>query len=136
MGGDIAAWCAFRGLRVTLADMKPEPIASALKRPAGLYHKISRKSIEIRDALDRLIPDLRGDGIHKADIVIEAVPENRELKQKVYAEIEPQLKHNAILATNTSSISLEELCSSLELRNGSSACIFSNPCRACSSSKW
>ena len=114
MGGDIAAWCAFRGLRVTLADMKPEPIASALKRAAGLYHKISRKSIEIRDALDRLIPDLKGDGIRKADIVIEAVPENRELKQKVYADIEPQLKHNAILATNTSSIPLEELCSTLE----------------------
>jgi 3-hydroxyacyl-CoA dehydrogenase / enoyl-CoA hydratase / 3-hydroxybutyryl-CoA epimerase len=35
-GGDIAAWCAFLGLRVTLADMKPEPIASALNRAAGL----------------------------------------------------------------------------------------------------
>ena len=73
MGGDIAAWCAFRGLRVTLADMKPEPIAGALKRAAGLYQNISRKSTEIRDALDRLIPDLKGDGIRKADIVIEAV---------------------------------------------------------------
>ena len=114
MGGDIAAWCAFRGLRVTLADMKPEPIASALKRAADLYHKISRRSIEIRDALDRLIPDLKGDGLRKADIVIEAVPETRELKRKVYADIEPQLKHDAILATNTSSIPLEDLCSTLE----------------------
>lgn len=114
MGGDIAAWCAFHGLRVTLADIKPEPIAGALKRAAGLYQKISRKPIEIRDALDRLIPDLKGDGVRKADIVIEAVPENRELKQKIYADTEPQLKHDAILATNTSSIPLEELCSALE----------------------
>ena len=53
--------------------MKPEPIAGALKRAAGLYQNISRKSTEIRDALDRLIPDLKGDGIRKADIVIEAV---------------------------------------------------------------
>ena len=44
LGGDIAAWCAFLGLRVTLADMKPEPIASALKRAAGLY----QNSIEAR----------------------------------------------------------------------------------------
>jgi 3-hydroxyacyl-CoA dehydrogenase len=48
LGGDIAAWCAFLGLRVTLADMKPEPIASALKRAAGLYQNVSPKSIEAR----------------------------------------------------------------------------------------
>jgi hypothetical protein len=48
LGSDIAAWCAFLGLRVTLADMKPEPIASALKRAAGLYQNVSRKSIEVR----------------------------------------------------------------------------------------
>jgi 3-hydroxyacyl-CoA dehydrogenase / enoyl-CoA hydratase / 3-hydroxybutyryl-CoA epimerase len=114
MGGDIAAWCAFQGLRVTFADMKPEPIAGALKRAADLYQKICRKQIEIRDVLDRLIPDLNGDGLRKADIVIEAVPEKIEIKQKVYAEIEPQLKHGAILATNTSSIPLDELCSTLK----------------------
>ncbi len=42
MGGDIAGWCAYRGLRVTLADMKPEPIAGALKRAGELYKKILR----------------------------------------------------------------------------------------------
>ena len=114
MGGDIAAWCAFQGLRVTLADMKPEPIAGAVKRAADLYGKISRSRIEVRDALDRLIPDLNGEGIRSADLVIEAVPERRELKQRVYAAIEPLLKHDAILATNTSSIPLEELRSTLK----------------------
>src|SRR5690242_1242466 len=47
MGGDIAAWCAHQGLRVSLADMKPEPIASAIKRASGLFGKIIRKPIEI-----------------------------------------------------------------------------------------
>ena len=57
MGGDIAAWCAEQGMRVTLADMKPEPIAGAIKRAADLFGKIMRKRTEVRDALDRLIPD-------------------------------------------------------------------------------
>ena len=39
MGGDIAAWCADQGMRVTLADMKPEPIAGAIKRAADLLRQ-------------------------------------------------------------------------------------------------
>ena len=85
MGGDIAAWCAHQGMRVTLADMKPEPIAGAIKRAADLYGKIIHKRTEQRDALDRLIPDLDGEGVRNADLIIEAVPEKLELKQKVYA---------------------------------------------------
>jgi len=97
MGGDIAAWCAHQGLRVTLSDMKPEPIAGA-----------------IRDALDRLIPDLDGEGVRNADLIIEAVPEKLELKQKVYAGLEPDMKAGAILATNTSSIPLQDLRTTLK----------------------
>ncbi|WP_245315171.1 enoyl-CoA hydratase-related protein, partial [Bradyrhizobium yuanmingense] len=52
MGGDIAAWCAGQGVRVSLADMKPEPIAGAVKRAADLYGKIIRKPTDERDALD------------------------------------------------------------------------------------
>jgi 3-hydroxyacyl-CoA dehydrogenase/enoyl-CoA hydratase/3-hydroxybutyryl-CoA epimerase len=109
MGGDIAAWCAREGIAATVSDMKPEPIAGAIKRAADLYSKVLKKSIDQRDALDRLIPDLKGEGIGNADIVIEAVPEKLEIKHKVYAAIEPQMKAGAILATNTSSIPLEQL---------------------------
>lgn len=114
MGGDIAAWCANRGLRVTLADMKPEPIAGAIKRAADLYGKVIRKKIGVRDALDRLIPDLTGEGVRGADLIIEAVPEKLELKQKVYAGLEPIMKPGAILATNTSSIPLQDLRTTLK----------------------
>ncbi len=113
MGGDIAAWCAHRDMRVTLADMKPEPIAGAIKRAADLFGKIMRKRTEVRDALDRLMPDLDGEGVRNADLIIEAVPEKLELKQKVYAGLEPVMKPGAILATNTSSIPLQDLRTTL-----------------------
>jgi 3-hydroxyacyl-CoA dehydrogenase / enoyl-CoA hydratase / 3-hydroxybutyryl-CoA epimerase len=109
MGGDIAAWCANQGFRVTLADMKPEPVAGAMKRAADLFGKIMRQRTDIRDALDRLAPDLDGEGVRNADLIIEAVPEKLELKQKVYAGLEPNMKPGAILATNTSSIPLQDL---------------------------
>jgi 3-hydroxyacyl-CoA dehydrogenase/enoyl-CoA hydratase/3-hydroxybutyryl-CoA epimerase len=109
MGGDIAAWCAHQDMRVTLADMKAEPIAGAMKRAAALFGKIMHKRTDIRDALDRLIPDLDGEGVRNADLIIEAVPEKLELKQKVYAGLEPRMKAGAILATNTSSIPLQDL---------------------------
>jgi 3-hydroxyacyl-CoA dehydrogenase / enoyl-CoA hydratase / 3-hydroxybutyryl-CoA epimerase len=114
MGGDIAAWCAWRGLTVSLADMKPEPIAGAIKRATELFGKISSKHTDVRDALDRLIPDLKGEGARTADLVIEAVPERLDLKQKVYADIEPRMRKEAILATNTSSIPLEQLRTGLQ----------------------
>lgn len=113
MGGDIAAWCARQGLRATLADMKPEPIAGAVKRAAELFRKIISKRTEQRDALDRLIPDMDGEGVRNADLIIEAVPEKLELKQKVYAGLEPIMKPGAILATNTSSIPLQDLRTTL-----------------------
>jgi 3-hydroxyacyl-CoA dehydrogenase / enoyl-CoA hydratase / 3-hydroxybutyryl-CoA epimerase len=109
MGGDIAAWCAGQDMRVTLADMKAEPIAGAMKRAADLFAKIKRKRTAVRDALDQLIPDMDGEGVRGADLIIEAVPEKLALKQKVYASIEPKMKPGAILATNTSSIPLQDL---------------------------
>ena len=82
--------------------------------PPSCTARSAHKRIEIRDALDRLIPDLTGEGVRSADLVIEAVPETLELKRKVYAAIEPKMQPGAILATNTSSIPLEELRDGLQ----------------------
>jgi 3-hydroxyacyl-CoA dehydrogenase / enoyl-CoA hydratase / 3-hydroxybutyryl-CoA epimerase len=114
MGGDIAAWCASQDMRVTLADMKPEPIAGAIKRASELFGKILRKRTDVRDALDRLMPDMQAEGVRNADLIIEAVPEKLALKQKVYAGLEPVMKPGAILATNTSSIPLQDLRTTLQ----------------------
>src|SRR2546430_1682265 len=73
MGGDIAAWCAWHGFAVTLADMQAAPIAKAIARAADLYGKIGHRRIDIRDALDRLTPDLAGEGVRSAELVIETV---------------------------------------------------------------
>src|SRR5207248_3842450 len=76
MGGDIAAWCALRGLTVTLQDLAPERIAPAVKRGAELFAKRLKQPLRVRDALDRLIPDIAGDGVAGADVIIEAIFEN------------------------------------------------------------
>ncbi|GAA0843330.1 3-hydroxyacyl-CoA dehydrogenase NAD-binding domain-containing protein [Marinobacter szutsaonensis] len=109
MGADIAGWCAIRGLDVTLFDMEGEKLAQAVKKLSDLCEKKHRSEAERRDILDRLTPDFANHGVGSADLVIEAVPEKIELKQKVYEEVEPRMKEGAILATNTSSIPLETL---------------------------
>lgn len=114
MGGDIAAWCALEGMTVTLFDNHPEAIARAVKNTLELCAHKHLGEAEARQVLDRLIPDLNNDGLRTADLVIEAVPEKIEIKRKVYEEVEPHLKPGAILATNTSSIPLQQLTESLQ----------------------
>jgi len=113
MGGDIAAWCALRGLNVTLQDRKPEVIAKALARAHTLFEKKLKEKRLVTAAMDRLMPDIKGLGIPAADVVIEAIIENIEAKQALYRSIEPQLKPDALLTTNTSSIPLEVLSTAL-----------------------
>ncbi|MBL8430221.1 MAG: enoyl-CoA hydratase/isomerase family protein [Dechloromonas sp.] len=109
MGGDIAAWCALRGMTVTLQDQTLERIAPALKRAHALFTKRLREPLKIRDAFDRLIPDPNGDGVAHAEVVIEAIFENVEAKHALLKSLEPRMKPGAVLATNTSSLRLEDL---------------------------
>jgi 3-hydroxyacyl-CoA dehydrogenase/enoyl-CoA hydratase/3-hydroxybutyryl-CoA epimerase len=114
MGGDIAAWCALRGCRVTLQDQGPERIAPAIKRAQGLFKKRLKRPRPIQEAMDRLIPDVEGVGVSRADVVIEAIFEDLEAKRTLYRSLEPRLAPGALLCTNTSSIPLEELAEGLE----------------------
>jgi 3-hydroxyacyl-CoA dehydrogenase/enoyl-CoA hydratase/3-hydroxybutyryl-CoA epimerase len=109
MGGDIAAWCAMRGLTVTLQDQSPERIAPAMKRAAELFKRRLRDKPRIRDALDRLIPDVAGDGARHADVVIEAIFEDLQAKRELFARLEAQARPEAILASNTSSLKLADI---------------------------
>ena len=113
MGGDIAAWCALRGLRVTLQDQNAERIAPAMGRAAKLFAERLKDPRRVRDAFDRLIPDVGGDGVAHADVIIEAIFEDRDAKRALFAAIERNAKPAAILATNTSSIPLEEIASAM-----------------------
>jgi len=113
MGGDIAAWSALRGVTVTLQDLAPERIAPAIKRGAELFGKRLKQPHLVQAAMDRLIPDVAGSGVAKADLIIEAIVEKAEVKRSVYAQDEPRMKDGAILASNTSSIPLQALAPAL-----------------------
>lgn len=114
MGGDIAIWCALQGFNVTLQDQRHETLAAVRQRAAKLYKRLLKQTRLINTALDRLMPDIKGNGLAKADVVIEAIFEDAEVKCNLYKEIEPKLKETAIIATNTSSIPLEQLTASLK----------------------
>jgi 3-hydroxyacyl-CoA dehydrogenase/enoyl-CoA hydratase/3-hydroxybutyryl-CoA epimerase len=113
MGGDIAAWCALRGFRVSLQDQSPERIAPAVKRAHELFTRRLKDPLLVQAAQDRLLPDHKGVGLGRADIVIEAIFEDAEVKRALYREIEPRMRPDAVLATNTSSIPLEDLYGAL-----------------------
>jgi len=113
MGGDIAAWCALRGLNVTLQDREQKYIDPAMERARKMFEKRIRDDGERSAAVARLNPDVGGDGVAEADLIIEAIFENVEAKTSLYAALEQKMKADAILATNTSTIRLEELRSGL-----------------------
>lgn len=109
MGGDIAAWCAYRGLAVTLQDLDMARIQPALDRAKSLFKKRLKGRTEVASAMARLEADVTGAGIARADVIIEAVVENIEIKQKIFADVEARAKKDAIIATNTSSIEIERI---------------------------
>jgi 3-hydroxyacyl-CoA dehydrogenase/enoyl-CoA hydratase/3-hydroxybutyryl-CoA epimerase len=109
MGGDIAAWCALRGFEVTLQDREMKYVQPALDRARELFAKRLKTADRIDPALARLKADVEGRGIAGADLVIEAIFENLDAKQALYRSIEPSMKADALLASNTSSIPLDEL---------------------------
>jgi 3-hydroxyacyl-CoA dehydrogenase / enoyl-CoA hydratase / 3-hydroxybutyryl-CoA epimerase len=113
MGGDIAAWSALRGFTVTLQDRTLELVTPALQRARDLFAKRLRDPAQSAAANERLTADVEGAGVERADVVIEAVFENLDVKRELYARLEPRMKANALLATNTSSLVLEPLAAGL-----------------------
>lgn len=113
MGGDIAAWCALRGLDVTLQDREMRFIEPALARAGALFTRKLRKPAAVDAALARLRADPDGSGAATADLVIEAVFEDLKVKREVYERLEGVLRPGIVIATNTSSIPLEDLAGCL-----------------------
>ena len=127
MGGDIAAWCALRGFGVTLQDLDMERISPALVRAKSLFKKRLKSRTEVASAVARLEADPTGKGIARADVIIEAVVENLEIKKKIFAEVESKAKPTAILASNTSSIELERIAEGLRFGSRLIGLHFFNP---------
>jgi len=109
MGGDIAAWCALRGLRVSVQETRSEAIAGLFGRAGKLYRRKLKQQHLVTAAFDRIVADPDGHGLAHADIVIEAIFEDLDAKHALLRDIEPRMKPEALIATNTSSLRLEEL---------------------------
>jgi 3-hydroxyacyl-CoA dehydrogenase/enoyl-CoA hydratase/3-hydroxybutyryl-CoA epimerase len=114
MGADIASWCVVCGMDVTLQDMSVEQITKAQKSAKKLFRKRLKKPVAVEAAIARLTSDPEGKGVKRADIIIEAIVENLEIKQELFKNLEKEIKPGAVLASNTSSLSLEEIASGMQ----------------------
>lgn len=114
MGADIAAWCVVSGMEVSLQDMEMAPIEAAIARSKKLFRKRLKKKVAVESALARLIPDVNGERISHADVIIEAIVENLDIKRKLFVDLEAKAKKGAILATNTSSLPIEDIAKPLQ----------------------
>ena len=113
MGGDIAAWCALKGFTVTLQDRELKYIQPAMERADKLFDRKIKNESKREAGRTRLVADVDGEGVAKADLIIEAIFENLEAKQSLYASLESKMKASALLVSNTSSIALNTLSEKL-----------------------
>ena len=113
MGGDIAAWSAYKGFEVTLQDREQPYIDKALARAQELFQKKVKDDAKRPEVAARLKSDLLGEGVARADLLIEAIIEDTDAKRGLYTQVEPRLRADALLATNTSSIPIDGLAQGL-----------------------
>ena len=113
MGAGIAQWLATRGLRVVLRDVAPARVAAGMAGIAKLFadgvraHALTEH--EARTAMDRLTPAAAEVPLHGAEIVIEAAVEKMAVKKAIFQRLDELTRKDAILATNTSALSITEL---------------------------
>jgi 3-hydroxybutyryl-CoA dehydrogenase len=118
MGNGIAHVCALAGIPVVLNDVAPVRLKEALATINGnMARQVSRKRIsedEKQSALKRITTADTLDGLSDCDLVIEAATEKEEVKRKIFSELCPVLKPEAIIGTNTSSISITRLAAATD----------------------
>jgi 3-hydroxybutyryl-CoA dehydrogenase len=118
MGNGIAHVCSLAGFDVRLNDLTEERVNAGLATINGnMARQVHKEAITDADrqaALDRITPALSYDDLATCDIVIEAATENEEVKRKIFTALCPSLKPDAMIATNTSSISITRLAASTD----------------------
>ncbi|MEM6495739.1 MAG: 3-hydroxyacyl-CoA dehydrogenase NAD-binding domain-containing protein [Pseudomonadota bacterium] len=114
MGADIAGWCVASGMQVSLQDLSEDAIQKGIAAQDKTLKRKFKTKAEREAAKARLIADPTGERVSRADVIIEAIVEKLEVKQKLFAELEPRIKPGAVLATNTSSIMIEDIASALQ----------------------
>ena len=131
MGGGIAHICALAGHDVILVDIAEEPLAKGLKAiTRNLERQVSRERISAEDkdaALGRIASCVGLDKLGGSNLVIEAATENEEIKRRILTELCPHLGPDAIIATNTSSISITRLAAATDRPGRFMGMHFMNP---------
>ncbi|MAU60878.1 3-hydroxybutyryl-CoA dehydrogenase [Parvibaculum sp.] len=131
MGNGIAHVCALAGYNVALYDISRDRIEAGLATIDGnMARQVSseRITVEQRDAaLERLSAAESMESFEDADIVIESATENEEVKRKIFSELCPHLREDALIATNTSSISITRLAASTDRPERFMGMHFMNP---------
>lgn len=117
MGGEIAYLASRRGMRVRLRDIKTEPILRSLAHARSLYDRERSRGrltrADVERALGRIEPSLDPAGLTRTDLILEAVVEDLPLKQSLFRELEGVIPEHCVLATNTSSLSVEAMAKGL-----------------------
>jgi 3-hydroxyacyl-CoA dehydrogenase/enoyl-CoA hydratase/3-hydroxybutyryl-CoA epimerase len=131
MGAGIAQWISSRGVNVLLKDVSDELVSKGLKTIGKIYvdgvlgHKLDRPSA--RDGLARVSTATTDVPLHDKDIVIEAIVEDFDVKCRVLAQLEKNLPDDAIIATNTSALSIDKMAKRLKKPNRLVGIHFFNP---------
>ena len=131
MGGGIAYQSALRGTSIIMKDIAQDGIESGMAEAKKQFGKRVNKGKmtgeKMLDALLSITPTLDYNGFDDVDVVIEAVVENPDVKQKVLAEVEQQVSQGAVIATNTSTISVTSLAKALARPENFCGMHFFNP---------
>jgi len=119
MGNGIAQIAAGAGYRVTIRDIAPEFLDKARGRIEGSLRRQVDRGRMTAEALQEVLGNISYEfdlptAVADADLIIEAIPEKLELKRQVWGEVSEHAKEEAILATNTSSLSITEIARSVD----------------------
>ena len=113
MGGGIAQLFAEKGITVRMKDVTPKAVSMGFRTADGIFRKRSKKGIldplQARDGMDRITGATDASGFSAADLAVEAVVENMEVKKSVLRDFEQAAKDSALFASNTSSLSITGL---------------------------
>jgi len=112
MGGGIAQLIAAKAdIPVRMKDIGTAPLATGMQHASELFHKLTKRrrmsKAEAKKRLAQLRPTLDYSGFERSDLVVEAIVEKLEIKQAVFNELAQHVAPDAILATNTSSLSID-----------------------------
>ena len=117
MGGGIAQLAAFHGIQVRIKDVRQDAVSLALKHAAELFDSSVRRRRLSRQEADQAMDLISGGldyvGLGPAGLVVEAVVEKMEVKRTVLGELESRMAESSVIATNTSSLSVDALAEAL-----------------------